>query len=243
LLVTIPTAVPLQIALGGAIGIGMVGLLLTAGLVGLALGAQPLRLMTCPLLPDRDAFQLGVAAGLFGAAAGAAATWLRTPVWAQVPDLGPLASASPILAIVIDPITGWMTRTAVILATFVTIERVTKGFTRHRAAAIAALAIIGMLAAGPPDGLHLRNWIFAALVTGAALPDVYVWLLRFDLTMVPLALGTMAVVGTLVRGMERPITGALAGSFAAAVVIGLLAIWSFRALRQWRATAASTPTP
>jgi hypothetical protein len=243
LLVAIPTAVPLQIALGGIIGIGLVGLLLTAGLVGLALGAQPLRLTTCLDLPERDALQLGVAAGLFGAAVGAAATWLKTPAWAQVPDLMPLASVSPVLSIVIDPITGWLTRTAVILATFVTIERLTNGFTRNRAAALATLIFIGVLAGGAPDGLHLRNWILSAIVTAAALAAAYVWLLRFDLTMVPLALGTMVVVGALARGLGRPISGGLAGSMGGAVLIGLLALWSFKALRRWRAAAASTVAP
>jgi Type II CAAX prenyl endopeptidase Rce1-like len=236
-LAVIPTAVPLPIALAGVIGIGMVGLILTSSLVGLALGAQPLRLGTCLDLPDRDARILGGAAGLFGAAVGMTAAWLRTPAWAQFPDLTPLGNVAPILQVVMEPITGWLTRTAVILATLVTVERWTSESPSRRAAALAALAAIGVLAAGAPVGVHIRDWLLAATVTAAGLVVAYVWLLRFDLTMVPLALGTMSAVAALAHGVQRPISGALIASIGAAVLIELLAFWSLGALRRWRAAA------
>jgi hypothetical protein len=53
--------------------------------------------------------------------------------------------------------------------------------------------------------------------------------------MVPLALGTMAVVGALGRAAQRAFPGALAGSVLGAFVAALAAWWLFRLLRASRA--------
>ncbi len=237
----IPTAVPLSIALAGVVAIGIVGFMLTSTLVGLALGAQPHRLLGCQDLPARDALRLGIAAGLVGAGVVAVASRLGTPAWARFPDLAALATAFPVLQAAIDPLTGWLTRTAVILATLVTIDRRTSGFTRHKAPALAALALIGFLAAGPPAGLHIRGWLMAGTVSAVALAAAYAMLLRFDLTMIPLALGTMSAIAVLAKGMDRAFPGELAGSMVAAVLIAIAAWWWFGALRVWRGRAAATP--
>jgi hypothetical protein len=62
-----------------------------------------------------------------------------------------------------------------------------------------------------------------------------VTLLRFDVTLVPIAIGTMMVVGSIGRGLGRTYPGALIGSLLAAVVVAGLAWWCFRALRLARA--------
>ena len=83
-----------------------------------------------------------------------------------------------------------------------------------------------------PAGAHLGGWVAAGLVMAAGLPAIYVTLLRFDPTMVPIVLGTMSAAAALMRGAERPFPGALAGSLAAVMVIGLVAWWWWRALRR-----------
>jgi hypothetical protein len=239
LLAAIPTAVPLPIALAGLVGIGIVGLILTASLVGLALGGQPLRLTTCLDLPDRDARMLGVAAGLVGAAVAIAGAWVRMPAWAHFPDLSPLATVAPALQVVLAPITSWMTRTAVILATLVMIERWTVGLTHRRLPAIAALVVIGVLATGAPEGHHIGMWAAGAAITTAGFLVAYLWLLRFDLTMVPLSLGTMSAVAILARGVQQPFSNALLASIGGAILIEALAFWLFAALRRARAEAVA----
>ena len=64
-------------------------------------------------------------------------------------------------------------------------------------------------------------------------------MLRGDLTMIPIALGTMMATGVLMRGAQRPFPGALPGAVAAAVLTALLAWWLHRALRRWRAGFAA----
>ena len=230
-LASLITAAPLPLQIAGLTGVGLVGLTITALLVGLALGAVPNQLSASGL-PDADVRRLGLAAGLFGAALSAAAAWLRTPAWAQTPDISPFGTLVPLLQVAIDPVPGLLTRTAVILATLAAIDRVTSGWTRHRALAAAALALIGFLSAGVPAGSHLGGWMAAGLVTAVGLPAIYMTLLRFDPTMVPIVLGTMSAAAALMRGAERPFPGALTGSLAAVTVIGLVAWWWCRALRR-----------
>ena len=69
MLAALPTAAPLQLQILGVLGVGLVGLTISAVLVGLVLGAVPHRLANAGALPDAAALRLGVAVGLFGAAA------------------------------------------------------------------------------------------------------------------------------------------------------------------------------
>jgi hypothetical protein len=233
-LASLTTSAPLQIQLLGVIAVGFVGLALLAAIVGLAIGSLPPKLAGLARMTEREALSLGVAAGLFGAAAGAAASALRTPEWAQFPQVGALGSVVPILAEAIDPITGFLTRLAVMGATLLTIDRLTGSWTRRRLAGGAALAVIGFLSAGVPAEGHVWGWVLAGLLIAVTLTGAYATLLRFDITLVPVALGTMMAVGVLARGAQRPFPGALTGSVAAAIVVAVLAYWWLKALRSVR---------
>ena len=230
-LASLTTSAPLQIQVLGVLAVGFIGLGLLAAIIGLAIGALPPKLAALARMPEGDALRLGVAAGLFGAAAGGVASWLRTPEWAQFPPIGSLGSAIPMLAEAIDPITGFLTRLAVMTATLLAIDRITSSWTRRRVAGIGALAVMGFLSAGVPAEGHLGGWALAGTLLAVSLAGVYATLLRFDITLVPVALGTMMIVGVLGRGAERPFPGALPGSIAAALVVAVLAYWWLKALR------------
>ncbi len=234
MLASLTTAAPLQLQLLGVMGIALVGLTLISVLVGLTLGALPHAVRTSAVIPEPDALRLGVAAGLAGAAATAIGAALRTPAWASFPDLSALGTQIPMLQVAINPITGFLTRMAVTTALLAVIEQFTFGWTKRRALAIGALAIVGFLASGLPAGSHLAGWVLGGIVTAAALIAAYATLLRFDLTLVPLAIATLTIAGTLARGAERAHPGALIGSLVAAVLVAALALWWFRALRRAR---------
>src|SRR5258708_30254720 len=239
-LASLSTSAPLPIQILGILAVGFVGLALLAAIVGLAIGAVPHNLAGLGTMPDRDALRLGVAAGLFGAAAGALAAWLRTPVWAQFPAVSSLGSVVPLLAEAIDPIAGFLTRIVVVIAALVTIERLTRSWTRRRAAGVVALAVIGFLSVGVPASAHMGGWALAGALIAGSLVVAYATLLRFDITLVPVALGTMMAVGAVARGVQRPFPGALLGSIVAAVLIGLLAYWWLKALRSFRLKAGGS---
>jgi hypothetical protein len=226
------TAQPLPLQLGAIAGVGLVGLTLVAALVGLSLGAVPRRLPDMGRLPERDAILLGVAGGLVAAAIVAAATWLRTPPWARLPDLTPLNAVLPFIDVATDPITGFLTRLATLLAMFLGIDHLTRGWTRWRVPAATALVVAGFLAAGPPLGGGVSGWLLAGALTGTALAVAYLALLRVDLSIIPLTLGTGAGLGALARGVQRPFPGALPAAVVAAILIAAVAWLWFKTLRR-----------
>jgi hypothetical protein len=240
-LAQLQTALPFRLQILGIVGVGFIALTLTSVLVGLALGGLPHRLTISGRLPDRVAAQLGVALGLVGVALAAAAAWLRTPAWASFPDIAPVGTLMPIVEVALDPVTGFLTRTAILVVLLAVIHEITAGWTRRRLPGALALVIVGFLGSGPPVGMEIGGWIAAGMLTGAGLLAAYVGLVRADLTVAPLALGTMGAVGALARGAGRPFPAALAGSIVAAVIVAGLAWWWFRALRQWTVRVAGPP--
>jgi hypothetical protein len=92
---------------------------------------------------------------------------------------------------------------------------------------------------GVPAGAHLGGWLAAGALSAAALPLAYATLVRFDPAILPIALGTMAIVEAVSRGMQRPFPGALTGALAAALVTALVAWWCFRALNRARADGSA----
>ncbi len=234
-LASLQTALPLPLQILGVIGIGLVALTATASLAGLAIGALPHRLANAGELADRDALRLGVAAGLFAAAVSFAAVALRNPDWANAPRVQPLGAYVPILGIAIDPIAGFITRLAVLGSLFTYVHVWTAGWTRRRALGSIALAAAGFLGAGAPAGIHAGGWALAGLLSAAGVLVIFITLLRADLTMVPVTLGTMMAIGVLAGGAARPFPGALAGSILGAMLLGVVSWWWFRALRRARA--------
>jgi hypothetical protein len=97
-----------------------------------------------------------------------------------------------------------------------------------------SVALVGFLGAGAPAGSELAGWIAAGLLLAAGLLAAYATLVRTDLTMIPIALGSMMAIGGLMRGAERAFPGALPGAVAAAVLTAGLAWWLFRTLRRRR---------
>ncbi len=227
----LPTAAPLQLQLIGVVAVSAVGLTVLAALVGLAIGAIPPRLIGLGRVEDRDAAKLAIAAGCVAAAFAAGAAAVRAPIWARAPAIDPVGATAPIVDAVLGPLSGLMTRIAIVAATLATVDRACGSWTRRRAVSIVALVAIGFLAGGTPAGSHAGGWAAAGVITAAALVILYVGLLRFDITLVPLALAVMAAIGQIARGADRAYPGALLGSVLAAVALLLLGWWWFSLLR------------
>jgi hypothetical protein len=225
------TAQPWQLQLAVAAGASLVAFSVLSLATGLTAGALLPRLAGAELLSNRTALRLGLAAGFIAAAVMAVAAALRTPAWSRAPDLLPLGGMWPWLGAALEPATAFMTRAAVVTTLLAWIDHLTLGWTRHRAVAFMLLVVVGFLSVDPPAGLAAGGWLAAACLVAIAVPVLSLWLLRADLTMVPIALAVMAIVETLGRAAARAYPGALVGGLAGALLIALLAWWLFRTLR------------
>jgi hypothetical protein len=225
------TAQPLQLQLAIAAGASLVAFGVMSLAVGLAVGALPPRLASIGRLPNATTLRLGLAAGFVAAAVMILAGWFRTPPWSKFPDLLPLGGYMPWLGAALEPATAFVVRTAVLVTALVWIDRLTAGWTRHRAIAFGLLGVVGILGFDAPAGLAVGGWLAAVALMAIALPVLSIWLLRADVTMVPIALAVMAIAETLGRAAGRAYPGALVGGVAGALLIALLAWWLFRTLR------------
>jgi len=242
LLVMLSTASPLELQILGVVGVGLVGLILTSALVGLSLGATPQRLAPSQAIEPRDALRLAMVGGLFAAAASIAAAMLDTPEWASMPDLSAAGAMIPIAQAAIAPLPRLLMASAILLPALIMIDEMTSAWTRRRIIGTLLLLVIGFAGAGVPAGMSVNGWLAAGAVTAPALAVAYVTLLRFDLTMVPLAIGVMMAAGAVLEGAERAYPGALGGSLIAAMLSLLLGWWWSRALRRAR-TKSGTEVP
>jgi hypothetical protein len=232
IIASLTTAAPLEFQVIGVVAVGLIGVAVLAAMVGLAMGALPPRLARLPRLPDSEAIRLGLAAGATGAAASVAASAVRAEPWARFPDVAPLGTLLPTLGTALGPISSYMTQLAVLTATLLTIDAWTASWTRRRAPATGALAVLGFLAAGTPAGTHIGGWAIAGVITAAALASAYITLLRFDLTLPAIALGVMFALRLLTRAVERPYPGAAAGVVLGALLVTALAAGWFRLMRR-----------
>jgi hypothetical protein len=232
LVAALPTTAPLQLQLLGVIAVAAIGLTLLAAMIGLAIGAMPVRLAGLPRVDNRDALPLGLAIGVFAAALGAAAAAIRTPGWARYAAVDSLGSFLPILDVALDPIASLMTGMAVVLTAAIGIDRMTASWTRRRALAMLMVGAIGFLAGGIPAGSHAAAWALAGAIMAAGFAVVYATLLRFDPTLVPIALGAMAVIRAVGLAAQRPFPGAIPGVMLAVAIVSALSWWWFRLLRR-----------
>ena len=232
------TAAPLRLQIAGVVALGLVSALLSAALVGLALGSVPRRLTASGKMEERGAAQLGVAAGLFVSAFGAVAWAVRTPCGPGCPTWPEREPFSRHCTPRSTRFRGSWCSSPVALSALLLIDRLTASWTRRHSAGIVALAIVGFLGGGVPAGGGLGGWAAGGVLMAGGVVFVYVTLLRLDLTIVPIGLATIAAVRALASGSGRPYPGALAGAMAAAILAMGLGWWWFRALRQERARAA-----
>jgi hypothetical protein len=238
LLANLSTSQPYSLQVGALIGAGGVGLLVAAAVPSLVLGTLPVAIENAGRLSDRVALRLGAAAGLCGAGILVGAAWLRTPVWASVPDVAPLGAAWPIVTVVLGPIATFLTRLALLSGALAAVGRHTSGWTSRRPTGVIAIAAIGCAAAGAPVGSAIGGWVAAVFLSAAALAAVSAWLLSLDLTMVPIALGIVGASEALLTGAARVYPGALWYGVVAAIAVLLVAWWWFSALRRWRDPSA-----
>lgn len=184
-----------------------------------------------PLRDGRQAAVFGGALGWVAAGALALAGFFReraTPPWA---NLAGAETVFPWLGALPGAITSYVASTALLLMVFATMDRLSAGWSRRRLlVGVIGIVAASVLALGSDAPDHM-TWLMAALGLGLFVTAAYVLALRQDLTLLPLTNGVLAVAGVLEGGIQRQHPAALPAALLAAVAVGTLAWWWFKALR------------
>jgi len=217
---------------------GLLGLLVVAATIALNIGLAHRWLPSQPSAVKAPILAAGVGLGALLAGVAAIASTLgpnTAPTWA---DTSAAATSFPTLAVVMSPIGGWITRTALLLLVLAALHAGTAGWSRRRKS-FAALALpLGLVLSGIKGVESPAIWLGGGVAAGAILLAAYVFVLRFQLALLPLATATMAALGTVGEGLQRGFPGVLPGAVLGAILVLALGYAWLRWLTAETVTAA-----
>ena len=168
---------------------------------------------------------LGFAVAGVAAVAGKAATQLD-PTW---PSYEAAGATWPLVAGALDPASGWIVGTVLLLLILSFVDVASRGWTRWRVPLSAGLLLAGLVVAGSDGVETVSRWLAAGTVTGLLLWLAYVLVLRRHLAMLPAAAAAMAFLAIVREGMFRAFPAALPGAFTAGLLILVAGfLWSRR---------------
>ncbi len=143
------------------------------------------------------------------------------PFWAKY---SALSSFIPILGVGFNPLTGYIIGTTLFLLIFTAIARFSKGWTQRKILFSILLILLIFIITGASVN-SLRFWLFSGLLTGIIYLLAYLFVFRFQLALVPLALGSVAVLGELKQGILNAHPSAIPGAILAIILIVLISIY------------------
>lgn len=231
LMANLLTDQPLRLQLAVLIASSIVGLGGMATMMGLICGAAPRWSPSARGLDLRTSLMLGLAVGAIAAAARAGGAALASgtgPVW---PSYADAATLMPLLGATLAPFVAMLTRSVILLLIAAFANRLTAGWTRRRLlVGPAVFVLVGLIGAtGSP--LELLPWIGSACLIGAIFTATFIGVLRHEVSLVPLAVAVMTMMGAAREGWARAYPAAFAGSVLALVLMGVVAAWWSRALQ------------
>jgi hypothetical protein len=151
-------------------------------------------------------------------------TALSDPSWA---DYSPAATLLPLIEVTFPPIVTFVQSAAMVLLLFSAVDRFSDRWTRRRVLLSIALLLFGGASAGLTFTDNLASWSLAGPATGALLIASYIWLIRFELSIIPLAVGSYLSLNVIGEGSHRAFAAALPGSILAAIfMIWIAILWS-----------------
>jgi hypothetical protein len=216
-------------------GSGVIAALLTAVAFALVIGlAQSWKKQQAQIETPKAlswGFALGISVAGLLALAGFLAPSLQ-PHWAQYHSAG---NYLPLLDASLDPVGRLIMQTAPLLLVVVAVDRFTNGWSRKKAPFSALFILLGLILAGAKSVETLPFWLLSGLAMGVLLLLAYVFVLRFNLALVPLAVSVMILLGEVKQGIAQPIPAALPGAAVAIVLTVLFAFYWHKKLAQEQA--------
>jgi hypothetical protein len=226
------TAQPYKLQMMTFVIVGMVGLLFSAGGLALIVGlvqkwtTQPTSIKTSQALGRG----LSLGALLAGLMAGTALLIpSRQPLWAPYADAG---TYLPLLRMSLSPLGGFIFQTTLMLFVFAAVDRFTNGWSQRKTLFSILLILLGVVLTGVKSVETIPSFAGAGVIAGVILLAAYVFVLRFNLALTPIAIGMITILGTLKQGLYQALPSAMPGALLASVLIGLFAFYWFTKLAQ-----------
>ncbi|MDA2928801.1 CPBP family intramembrane metalloprotease [Acidobacteria bacterium AH-259-O06] len=178
-------------------------------------------------------FLSGLSLGVIAVALGTLPSGLvpsRSPTWA---GYGAADSYLPLLDPALDSLLSYMLMTSLFLLIGVAVDHYTSNWSRRTGLFSALLIVLGFTVAGTSVETPTL-WLVSGLLAGTILLLAYIFVLRFDLKLIPLATAAVVILRQLQQGFYEAYPWALAGAFLTAVLVGLLGFyWWWRLSQEW----------
>jgi Type II CAAX prenyl endopeptidase Rce1-like len=232
LMAALSTSQPLQLQLMVLIATGTVGITLQSAAMGLVAGGVPVWARGRGI-ERRSALQVGIALGLVGAAARILSTLPggERP-W---PSYDGAATFMPFLSAAFDPVVVLLARTVFLTLVVAAANHLSAMWTKQRVPVGTLIVLIAGVLGNAGSPRELPVWIGLTLLIGVLFLVAYVFVLRHDVSLVPLAAAVMTGLGALREGLAAAYPSSLAGAIVSIAVMLLIAgVW-------YRALAARRP--
>ena len=151
-----------------------------------------------------------------------------TPVWA---DYGALNNSVPLVNLGLGIIPSYIMAATLGLIIFITVDRGTQNWTRRKVLYTVLLFTAGFLVSGAsPDSI--QYFLVAGAATGIIYVLLYVFVLRFNLAVIPVIVAAEMIINAAEQGITGAFPASVPGNAAGIIVIGLISFFWYKALRK-----------
>ena len=221
------TSQPLERTILTTVGVALVGILISAAAPALIIGFIHGTKSVCQSVARHERSLLGLALGAIFAGITALVRSWTAPSLPKWPDYDPKGAYLPLFQAAFSPLSHFVLAAALLLLLFFLAHRFSRGWTQRKALTVFGLFIFGLALGAFESHGDWVAWIAVGSTTGLLLVGSYLFLFRYALCLVPLAVGMFMVLATLEEGLHRAYTAALPGALLAAILIVWLSIlWS-----------------
>ncbi len=223
------TAQPYKVQMFLLLGLGIVAFLVMAVGVGLVAGLLHLWCGESRRIMGASGWAAGVSLGIAVAGLAALGNALRpqlSPVWG---DFSALGSYVPFLALALGPVTGYLSQAIVGLLIFASVSRFTREWSIRRPLFGILLFAMGFVLAGTRGPETVSSWLIAGLFAGAIIVLLYLFIIRFSLPVVLLAVGGNVALATIKLRVMAPSLEVFPG-----IVMGILLLGVGACVLYWQ---------
>jgi len=150
------------------------------------------------------------------------------PLWA---DYSALNYYVPILNDGLSPIADYILSTTLFLLIITAADRLTNNWNQRRIIFAVLIVLTGFLSSvGSAENLSF--FLLSGLIWGIMYLLAYILVFRYNMSIIPLAMGSLTIVGILRQGIMNAYPAAIPGKILAIILIGFVSVYWYRLLQK-----------